>query len=104
VARPESKKPEPSACWRDTDSEVEGPAVPQFQHLFINLWNHQQEQLLQIRDCFPKIAKQGNQIVRVIGSAPERFGVIYFTLISAIVNSATNVYITDVYFAPYARA
>ncbi len=36
----------------------------------------------------------------MIGSVPERFSLIYVTLISAIVNSETNVYITDAYFAP----
>lgn len=43
---------------------------------------------------------QGHQIVRVIGSIPEQFSLIYVDLISAIVNSETNVYITDAYFAP----
>jgi hypothetical protein len=49
---------------------------------------------------FPHDWRRGNQIVRVIGSVPKRFSPIYVTLIFAIVNSATNVYITDAYFAP----
>src|SRR6202041_775266 len=56
--------------------------------------------LLVYRDYFPQLEKQGGEIVRVIGSVPERFSLIYVTLISAIVNSETNVYITDAYFAP----
>jgi cardiolipin synthase A/B len=38
--------------------------------------------------------------MRVIGSVPQRFSLIYVTLISAIVNSETRVYITDAHFAP----
>jgi phosphatidylserine/phosphatidylglycerophosphate/cardiolipin synthase-like enzyme len=38
--------------------------------------------------------------VRVIGSVPQRFSHIYVTLISAVVSSETNTYITDAYFAP----
>jgi cardiolipin synthase len=95
-----SKSKEPLAYWRDTDIQLEGPAVAQLQHLFIDEWNHQQGPLLSSRDYFPKLEKQGDQIVRVIASVPERFSLIYVTLISAIVNSETNVYITDAYFAP----
>jgi cardiolipin synthase len=94
-----AKEP-PAAYWRDTDIEVRGPAVAEFQHLFINEWNHQQGPPLAARDYFPKLERQGDQIVRVIGSVPERFSRIYVTLISAIVSSETNVYITDAYFAP----
>jgi cardiolipin synthase len=86
--------------WRDTDIQVEGPVVAEFQHLFISEWSYQDGPLLVRRDYFPHLAKQGNQIVRVIASVPERFSLIYVTLISAIVNSETNVYITDAYFAP----
>jgi cardiolipin synthase len=86
--------------WRDTDIKVEGPVVAQFQHLFISEWSYQEGPLLVRRDYFPQLEKQGNQIVRVIASVPERFSLIYVTLISAIVNSETNVYITDAYFAP----
>lgn len=90
----------PEQYWRDTDIEVRGPAVAEFQKIFIQQWNYQRGPLLQVRDYFPPPAKEGNQIVRVIGSVPESFSVIYATLISAIVNAESNVYITDAYFAP----
>jgi len=44
--------------------------------------------------------RKGSEIVRVVASVPERFNPIYVTLISAVVSSETNVYITDAYFAP----
>jgi cardiolipin synthase A/B len=90
----------PSTYWRDTDIEVRGPAVAEFQKLFIQQWNYQKGPLLQVRNYFPHLDRRGNQIVQVIGSVPERFSVIYVTVISAIVNAETNVYITDAYFAP----
>jgi len=87
-------------AWRDTDIQVEGPAVKQFQRLFLNEWYYQGGPQLGARIYYPKLEKRGNQIVRVIGTIPERFSLMYVTLISAILNSQTNVYITDAYFAP----
>jgi cardiolipin synthase len=86
--------------WRDTDIEVEGPAVAEFQHLFVDEWKYHKGPPLCSCNYFPTTERQGHQIVRVIGSVPKRFSLIYVTLISAIVNSATKVYITDAYFAP----
>jgi cardiolipin synthase A/B len=90
----------PLQYWRDTDLEVGGPAVAEFQRLFIEEWQYQNGPPLVARDYFPKIDQQGTEIVRVIGSVPERFSAIYVTLISAINSAETNVYVTDAYFAP----
>lgn len=89
-----------SEYWRDTDIEVRGPAVAQFQKIFITQWNYQKGPPLKPCNYFPKLEKQGGQIVRVISSVPERFSLIYVTLISAVVNARTNIYLTDAYFAP----
>lgn len=90
----------PSSYWRDTDIEVQGPAVAEFQKIFISQWNYQKGPPLKQCDYYPKLSKQGDQILRVIGSVPQRFSLIYVTLIAAIVSAETNVYITDAYFAP----
>ena len=95
-----SEEKGPLEYWRDTDIEVEGPAVAEFQRAFINEWKYQQGQALSERNYFPMLDRKGNQMVRVIFSVPERFSLIYVTLISAIVSSETNIYITDAYFAP----
>ena len=89
--------------WRDTDVEIQGPAVAAFQRLFVTTWMSQHGMSLGSRDYFPVLQSQGNDIVRVLGSVPEQFSVIYVTLISAINNAETNVYITDAYFAPDAQ-
>ena len=101
ASKPEfSSEKGPPAYWRDTDIEVAGPVVAQFQRLFIDEWRYQKGPALAPRDYFPTLDRRGNDIMRVIGSVPERFSVIYVTLVSAIFSSATNVYITDAYFAP----
>jgi cardiolipin synthase len=74
--------------------------VAEFQRLFIGEWNHHKGPPLSPRDYFPKLECEGGDIVRVIGSVPERFSLIFVTFISAIVYSQTNAWITDAYFAP----
>jgi cardiolipin synthase A/B len=86
--------------WRDTDVQVEGPAVSEFQELFFTNWRNQGGAPLKVEDYFPAPDNKGDQIVRVLGSVPQDFSTIYVTLISAIRNAETNVYITDAYFAP----
>lgn len=88
----------PSAYWRNTDIEVDGPAAAEFQKLFIHDWNLEGGIPLDQHRYFPKVPAQGRQIVRVIGSVPEQFSMIYIDYVSAVVNSETNVFITDAYF------
>jgi cardiolipin synthase len=95
-----SREQGPSEYWRDTDIAVEGPAVAEFQKQFIDEWNYQLGPTLSPRNYFPDLGRKGNKIVRVIVSVPQRFSLIYATMISAVVSSQTNIYITDAYFAP----
>ena len=88
------------ADWRDTDIEVAGPAALEFQKLFISDWYHEGGMPLDQHRYFPKVPAEGKQIVRVVGSVPQEFSLIYVDLISAVVNSETNVFITDAYFDP----
>ena len=86
--------------WRDTDIEIEGPAVAECQKLFIEHWISQQGRPLSPRRYFAPLSQQGNDIVRIIGFTPGELSLIYVNLISAINNAETNVYITDAFFAP----
>jgi cardiolipin synthase A/B len=86
--------------WRDTDVEIEGPVVAQCQELFLATWADQGGRPLAPRAYYPSLHRQGHEIVRIIGSVPERFSLIYVTLVSAINNAENNVWITDAYFAP----
>jgi cardiolipin synthase A/B len=99
-----SKKKNPSVdvlkTWRDTDVQVEGPVVSEYQELFVANWLQQGGPPLGFSEYFPALDAKGDQIVRVLGSVPQEFSTIYVTLISAIRNAETNIYITDAYFAP----
>lgn len=87
--------------WRDTDIQIEGPVVGEFQKLFLQTWQKQGGPELAPKNYFPTLQTQGADIVRAIGSSPnDPFSLIYLTLISAIGNAEKQVYITTAYFVP----
>ena len=89
------------AAWRDTDLQIEGPVVGEFQKLFIETWEKQKGKALAQKEYFPKLQTQGKDIVRAVGSTPDDpFSLIYLTLISAIGNAEKKVYLTNAYFVP----
>lgn len=92
---------DPANGWRDTDIQIEGPAVGELQKLFMQTWDKQHGKPLAEKDYFPAVAPQGKDIVRAIGSTPDDpYSLIYLTLISAITNAEKQVYITNAYFVP----
>ena len=92
---------DPTRGWRDTDIQIVGPAVGEFQKLFVETWDKQRGEPLAQKGFFPAIAPQGKEIVRAIGSTPDDpFSLIYLTLISAITNAEGSVYIVNAYFVP----
>jgi cardiolipin synthase len=87
--------------WRDTDLQVEGPVVAEFQKLFIETWEKQKGEPLAKRQYFPALQPRGDDVVHAIGSAPDDpFSVIYATLISAIDSAEREVLLTNAYFVP----
>ncbi len=90
-----------SLAWRDTDLQLQGPAVAELQKLFLAAWAQQQGPVLAAKAYFPAAEAAGRQVVRVVGSSPEEpFSQIYATLLSAIGSAETSVHITNAYFAP----
>jgi cardiolipin synthase len=90
-----------SLAWRDTDIELQGPVVADFQKLFLATWAAQKGDALPTRNYFPPPVNAGGEVVRAIGSSPdEPFSQIYATLLSAIGSAETSVYITNAYFVP----
>ena len=88
-------------AWRDTDLQIEGPVVAEFQKLFLQTWEKQKGPALAPRNHFPKLAPQGKEIVRAIASTPDDpYSLIYLTLISAIGNAEKTVHLTNAYFVP----
>ncbi len=97
-----ARKKGPSAVgWRDTHLQIEGPVVAEFQKLFMDTWTKQKGPPLDGKNHFPKLERQGDEIVRAIGSASDDpHSLIYLTLLSAIDNAEQRVNLTNAYFVP----
>ena len=100
-SKPRTKDTQP---WRDTDLRIEGPVVKEFQELFLETWKKQEGRPLTSKSFFPKLESEGNEIVRVISSSPDKsYNAIYVTLLSAVNCAETYAYITAAYFVPDPR-
>jgi cardiolipin synthase A/B len=92
---------DPYLAWRDTDLQLQGPVVAEFQKLFIAAWESQKGAPLAEKNYFPPPRIAGREVVRAIGSSPdEPFSLIYATLLSAISSAETSVQLTNAYFVP----
>jgi cardiolipin synthase len=87
--------------WRDTDLQIDGPAVADFQKLFMDTWARQKGKPMASADYFPQLGRQGDAVVRAIGGTPsEPYSQIYATLVSAIRSSSTSILLANAYFDP----
>jgi len=87
--------------WRDTDVQIEGPAVDDLVRLFREHWRSQGgEPLPQMAGAAPAQV-EGGQLVRILGSTPGDLAPRYYaTLLSAIRISEERIRITAAYFVP----
>ena len=96
--QPEKK---PSIPWRDTDVQIEGPVVAEFQKLFLDTWRSQKGPNLSGRNYFPDLKSVGKSLVRAVGSSPGETNRLTFVLyVSAIAFSEKSLHVTNAYFAP----
>jgi len=96
--KPGKKAPIP---WRDTDVQIEGPVVAEFQKLFLDTWQQQQGPNLSERNYFPDLKAAGNALVRAVGSSPGETNRLTFVLyVSAITFSENSLHLTNAYFVP----
>ena len=87
--------------WRDTDIQIEGPAVAEFQKLFLDTWFKQKGLKLSERNYFPDLKESGKALVRVIGSTPGQTNRIPFIVyVSAITFAEYSIHMTNSYFIP----
>jgi cardiolipin synthase len=101
ILRRAAKPKVDSSSWRDTDLQIGGPVVAEFQKLFLQTWSKQHGPLLAQKNYFPTLSRSGSDIVRTIGSTPDDpYSLIYLTLMSAIGNAEKQVYLTNAYFVP----
>jgi cardiolipin synthase A/B len=91
--------------WRDTHLQIEGPAVAEFQKLFLDTWKRQKGPELAQRNFFPELQRQGNDLIQVIGSMPgEKNRVTYIMYVSAITFAVRSIHLTTAYFVPDQQA
>jgi cardiolipin synthase len=87
--------------WRDTAIQLEGPVVAQVQELFRDHWRTEQGPALDESGFFPALAAEGDEVVRIIGSAPdEEIPRYYVALISALRGAEARAWISAAYFVP----
>jgi len=87
--------------WRDTDIQIEGPAVAELQKLFLDTWMMQREEKPALRGYFPELKEGGSALVRVIASTPgESNRVPFIVYVSAISFAEKSIHLTNSYFFP----
>ena len=97
----EPPKDAKEAAWRDTHMQIEGPAVAEFQRMFLDTWKRKSTQPLPDINYFPPLKPQGNSLVRAIASTPDRPDyAVYKTYISAFAHADKYIHLTSAYFVP----
>jgi len=87
--------------WRDTDVQIEGPAVAEIQKLFLDTWQKQKGAELSEKNQFPELKEEGRDLVRVVGSTPGETNRIPFVVyVSAITFAEHSIHLTNSYFIP----
>jgi cardiolipin synthase len=87
--------------WRDTDVQIEGPAVAECQKLFLDTWLKQKGPKLSERNYFPDLREEGSALVRIVGSTPWQSNRITFIMyVAAITFAEHSVHLTNAYFIP----
>jgi cardiolipin synthase len=95
------KRPSGALPWRDTDLQLDGPVVAEFQKQFLETWRKQKGEPLAQSNFFPPLQRQGGEVVRALGTSPDdSASSMYVTLISAINSAETEVLLTNAYFVP----
>lgn len=88
-------------AWRDTHVQIEGPAVAEFQKLFLKTWAWQKGPELPKREYSPTLKKEGNDLVEVVGSTPgEKHRITYLMYVSAFIYAQNFIHLTNSYFVP----
>lgn len=89
------------AAWRDTHMQIHGPAVAEFQKLFLDTWQRKTGRPARAAGYFPPLKAEGDALVRAIGSAPDQADhAVYKTYISALAQADQYVHLTTAYFVP----
>ena len=86
--------------WRDTDIRITGPAVAQFQRLFLQTWHAQRGPKISPPPRAPGWIR-GHALVQAVDGLPAKDQpAIYRTLVVAIALARRSVHLTTGFFAP----
>jgi cardiolipin synthase A/B len=89
------------ASWRDTHIQIEGPAVAEFQKLFMDTWAREKGPELSKRNYFPTLKREGSDLVQVLGSVPgQENRITYLMYVLAFTYAQNFIHLTNAYFAP----
>jgi cardiolipin synthase len=120
TATPPAESQSSQNVWHDTDVEISGPVVPELEKLFKEHWREQLGVPLEAEgtprasastsattnttpnpDLDSPTPPPGDQVVRILGSSPARLKRRYYvTVITAIRNAESSIWITGAYFVP----
>jgi cardiolipin synthase A/B len=90
-------------AWRDTDVQIEGPAVAEFQKLFLETWAHANGPEA-TRRYFPPLRHEGDDVIQVLGSTPGRMNrLTYMMYLSAFTYAEHSIHLTTSYVVPDAQ-
>jgi cardiolipin synthase len=91
----------PAITWRDTDVQIEGPAIGQLQKHFLDTWQQRGGQKLAKRSYLPQLKEEGNVLVRIVANSPgEHKRQTFVMYVSAITFARHSVHLTTAYFVP----
>jgi cardiolipin synthase len=86
--------------WRDTDVQIEGPAVAEFQKLFLETWAREKGPESN-RNYFPPLKQEGDDLMQVIGStAGKENRITYMMYVAAFAYAENLIHLTTPYFVP----
>ncbi len=87
--------------WRDTDVQIEGPAVAEFQKLFLDTWHKQNGPRIPEQIYVHGQKEAGDALVRALGSTPgETNRMTFVAYVAAITFAQHSIHLTNAYFVP----
>ena len=87
-------------AWRDTDVQIEGPAVAELQRLFLETWAQANGPESATKD-FPPLQHEGDDVMQVLGSTPgENNRLTYLMYLAAFSFAEKAIHLTTPYLVP----
>jgi cardiolipin synthase len=86
--------------WRDTQVRLDGPVIAQLQRVFLDAWALQDCGPIAEAAYFPRVGPRGDKMMRVVKTDPASGSETHATVLSAIAQARSRVWITMGYFVP----